>query len=164
MRLRAQTIPRLILPVALALAGAIAGGRAAPPQDAALQPRAATNTAPAEPEVPKSVFIVPTSPKEGRDPFYPNSPRLFAAAVTGNSNAAPVQVALLLSGIFVQADHRLATINNHTFEVGEESEVLIPGGRTKIRCVEIKENSVVVEVRGERRELRLDEKRAVEKK
>ena len=162
MRLRAQTIPRLILPVALALAGAIAGGRAASPQDAALQPRAATNTAPAEPKVPKSVFIVPTSPKEGRDPFYPNSSRLFAAAVTGNSNAAPPQVALLLSGISIRGEQRLAIINNRSFGVGEEGDVTVPGGKLKIRCVEIRENSVLIEAGGEPRELRLPERKVRE--
>ncbi len=36
---------------------------------------------PSVPDVPKSVFTVPRTPQEGRDPFFPNSSRLFAASI-----------------------------------------------------------------------------------
>ena len=42
---------------------------------------AVTNAASALPEIPKSVFIIPSTPHQGKDPFYPNSTRLFASVV-----------------------------------------------------------------------------------
>jgi hypothetical protein len=50
-------------------------------------------------------------------------------------------------------DHRLVIINNHTFAEGDEEDVSTPGGRIRVRCVEIRGNSVLVEADGQRQEL-----------
>jgi hypothetical protein len=52
-------------------------------------------------------------------------------------------------------EHRLALINNHTFEAGEEAEVTTITGRILVRCLQIREESVLIQVGPERRELRM---------
>jgi hypothetical protein len=118
---------------------------------------APTNAAPAEPKIPKSVFVIPTSPHEGRDPFYPESMRLFASAVVVTPTNRPivVRVELQLKALSGPANHRLAIINNHTFEAGEEEEVTTSTGRARIRCLAIRDDCVVVLVGGEQRVLHL---------
>jgi hypothetical protein len=51
---------------------------------------------------------------------------------------------------------RLATVNNQTFLVGETLRVIVRGGELRVRCLEIRESSVLVDVLGEGpRELKL---------
>jgi hypothetical protein len=50
-------------------------------------------------------------------------------------------------------DHRLVIINNVTFAVGDEAEVITPQGRIRIHCLEITGNSAVVEANGQRQQL-----------
>jgi hypothetical protein len=115
---------------------------------------AATHVAPlVTPEVTlRSGFVLPANPKEGRDPFFPTSTRPYEDAVSKNPVAGDL-TALVLKGFSGPPDHRLAVINNHTFGVGDEGDVLTPHSRIHIRCVEIKTNSVVVESGGQRHEL-----------
>jgi hypothetical protein len=118
---------------------------------------ARTNASPAQLELPKSVFIIPTAPQEGKDPFFPLSMRLFASAVvkTDGHPAAPPVVELKLNGISGTVDHRLAIVNNRTFEAEEEGAVSTSSGRVPIRCLEIKPDSVRVLVNGLERTLHL---------
>jgi hypothetical protein len=100
----------------------------------------------------RSVFILPASMSEGRDPFFPNSLRPYA-----NANPVPARGAdltsLTINGFSGQADHRLVIINNHTFAVGDEEDVITSQGRIHVRCLEIKDNSVLIEAEGHRQEL-----------
>jgi len=69
--------------------------------------------------------------------------------------------ALRLLGITTDSEgKRIALINNLTFAKGEVLEVRAEGGRLKLRCIEIREKSVVVAVEGqsEQHELVLPEK------
>jgi hypothetical protein len=51
---------------------------------------------------------------------------------------------------------RLATVNNQTFLVGETLAVQVGQTSLRVRCLEIREQSVLVEVQGEKpRELKL---------
>jgi hypothetical protein len=51
---------------------------------------------------------------------------------------------------------RLATVNNQTFLVGETLRVIVRGDEIRVRCLEIRESSVMVDVLGEGpRELKL---------
>lgn len=108
-------------------------------------------------EIPQSVFVVSSTTQAVRDPFFPNSTRL-AAVTTARTNVtgAAVVAGLALKAIFGTESRPLATINNATFEVGEEQEVLTPAGKVRVRCVDIKptDEIVVVEAGGVRRELR----------
>jgi hypothetical protein len=100
----------------------------------------------------RSVFVLPANPKEGRDPFFPASTRPYEDAASKNPVAGDL-TALVLKGFSGTPDHRLAVINNHTFGVGDEGDVLTPHSRIHIRCVEIKTNSVVIKSGGQRHEL-----------
>ena len=105
--------------------------------------------------VPLSVFTIPSNPREGRDPFFPNAGRFSAGAET-NSTTSAAASAIILNGLSGARDHRLAMINGRTLAEGETNEVITAAGPVRIRCVEIKGESVVVEViGGERRELHL---------
>ncbi len=117
---------------------------------------APTNAAPAQPEIPKSVFIIPTAPQEGKDPFFPRSTRLFSSVVV-KTNIQPIThpIELHLNGISGTTDRPLAIINNQTFETNEEGEVPVHPGRARIRCLEIKPDSVLIQVGGEQRLLHL---------
>jgi hypothetical protein len=110
--------------------------------------------------LPQSVFVMPKGPPEGVDPFFPRSKRPYQGSVLPivvPSNPEPVTVAvdLKLKAISGLPEHRLALINNHTFEAGEEGEVVTTTGRMRIRCLEITQDSAVVQVGAERRELHL---------
>jgi len=151
----------MLLPLGAALIGLAlpcpaAQTRTNLPAKTSAPPPATTNAAPVEPEVPKSVFIIPSAPQQGKDPFYPNSVRLFASVViTPTNQPAVVTVELQLKALSGTANHRLAIINNRTFETGEEGEVATATGHAHIRCLEIKEDTVAVLVGGEQRILRL---------
>jgi len=99
-----------------------------------------------------SMFILPANPKEGRDPFFPDSPRPYEAAAAANPRVADI-TSLALRGFSGPLDHRLVIINNHTFAAGDEGDVITSVGRIHLRCVEIKTNSVVIEVGGQSHEL-----------
>ena len=109
--------------------------------------------APAKPAAPKSVFVMPTSAREGRDPFFPESTRPYedsaAAKRTVDANAFAVK------GISYEHGHAMVIINNHTFALGDEGDVLTANGRMHLRLVEIKANVAVIEVNGARREISL---------
>jgi hypothetical protein len=94
-----------------------------------------------------SVFNLPTNPKEGRDPFFPESNRALVAAASTNHTVEIT--ALKVRGISGAAGHLLAIINNHTFAVGEEGDVKTTAGPVHVRCLEIQNNAVVVEINGQ---------------
>jgi hypothetical protein len=109
-------------------------------------------------ETTRSVFILPSNPKEGCDPFFPNSNRPYEMAAaantqTGNTGNAGNATSLVLKGFSGSQNHRLVIINNHTFAAGDTGDVITSDGRVHLRCIEIKTNSVVVEVGGQRHEL-----------
>ncbi len=97
----------------------------------------------------KSVFD--DSLKTGKDPFFPKSERVIGRRpVSPTTSDLPD---LVLKGISVQRDKRLAMINNCTLELGEEGEIKAGGRTYRIRCVEINDNSVVVNYKGLKKEL-----------
>jgi len=119
-------------------------------------PASLTASAPTNPQ---SVFIQPASPLDGRDPFYPASSRPYQSAVVPTSKRADLNWDLIsLQGISGQPPHRLAIINKRTFSAGDNLEVSTSKGRIRIHCLEISENSAVIEVNGQRHELRYEDK------
>ena len=103
-------------------------------------------------ETPRSVFIIPSNPKEGCDPFFPNSNRAYEMVAAANTPAGNI-TSLVLKGFSGSQNHRLAIINNHTFAAGDTGDVITPEGRIHLRCIEIKTNSAVIEIGGQRHEL-----------
>jgi hypothetical protein len=103
--------------------------------------------------VPKSVFTDDAS--FGKDPFFPKSSRRAAAApvVTNPQTAEVPDRVFILKGISVNKDRRLALVNNYTFAAGEEAEIKIEGRSIRVRCLEVRERSVVISVRGASKEI-----------
>ena len=63
---------------------------------------------------------------------------------------------LTLNAILRQSGSTLAVINNRTLGVGESTLLKLGDAEVKVKCVEIRENSVLVSLDGkEPRELRL---------
>ena len=113
-------------------------------------------------EIPRSVFVVPGAPPEGKDPFFPQSMRPYArqpvlVPITPTTNVPPpvVNVDLKLKGISGTAEKPLAIINNVTLTEGEERDVMTNTGKQRIKCLQIKGEVVLVQIGIERRELRL---------
>lgn len=113
--------------------------------------RAAQLPAPAvEPDaIPKSIFMDDVN--VGKDPFFPRSTRR-GPQIKDVPIMETIQD-LLLKGVSGSATRRLAIINNKTFEVGEEGELKIQGQTVRVKCVEIKDKSVLIRINGSNREL-----------
>jgi hypothetical protein len=100
----------------------------------------------------QSIFT--DDPKFGKDPFFPKSGRrvVQVAVPVGTtpdlSMSAQNLAGLALKGISGSKDKRLALINNRTLQINEEGEFKINGHTLKLRCVEIREKSVVISVDG----------------
>jgi hypothetical protein len=104
----------------------------------------------AKSETPQSVFVIPNSPSEGRDPFFPGSTRVF------NNNPqsqprGPSLAELSLKSIMGTPPRVFAIINNHTFAAGDEGDITIKSGqRLHVLCVDInpKAGTATVEANG----------------
>ena len=107
--------------------------------------------APAKPAPAHSVFVLPTSAREGRDPFFPESTRPYEDSAA--SKRAVDANAFAVKGISFEHGRAMVIINNHTFAVGDEGDVLTANGRMHIRLAEIKATTVVIEVNGVKREI-----------
>ena len=126
---------------------------------------AEVDTGPVKFVAPRSVFV--DDSKTGKDPFFPSSARRLEKVLGSSGTQTPVPAPnknvfdrLQLKGILGNSSRRLALINNHTFEVGEQAEVKTREGKLNVRCWEIRNRSVVVSFVGEsqRKELFLNEK------
>ena len=105
--------------------------------------------------IPQSVFTIPSQPSEGRNPFFPQSVVRVAIPLRVNPENAIDTSSFVLNGI-TSPPKRTAMINGRTFEPGEEGEVKLPtGGKMLIKCEEVKADSAVIVISGQRRELRL---------
>jgi hypothetical protein len=96
---------------------------------------------------PMSAFIIPDNPKEGRDPFFPNSIRVYKdrPAAPGTTDVS----SLHLQGISKSGNHVFVVINGETFAEGDESTVKTDTGKIDVICKKINANSVVVEAGGQ---------------
>jgi hypothetical protein len=123
---------------------------------AAVLPVAAndTNEPPATPmPATRSIYNQPASPKDGRDPFFPSSVRMFASAVIPASKTKDLS-SLIIRGKSGMPDHPLVIINDVTFAEGDDRDVITPDGRIHIRCLQIIGDLVVIEANGQRHQLR----------
>ena len=129
-----------------------------------LSARAADKPAAAAKDVcvtPKSVFV--NEPATGVDPFFPTSrrrldalPRPTITNAVVHASTSTIWERLKLQGMSGLEGQRLALINGATVAVGEIADIKCDG-IVKVRCVEIRDRSVVLELvaSGETREIRL---------
>lgn len=111
-------------------------------------------TAPAKATVvaPRSIFTQPTSPREGRDPFFPESTRVFDSEVAQHA-ALETATTLTVKGFSIVNGRPMVIINNHSFMAGDEGDVLSGANRAHVRCLEITAGTVFVQVNGVHQEL-----------
>jgi hypothetical protein len=133
---------------------------AAKQTNATARPSITSSAMPAATEIPRSVFVLPRNPSEGRDPFFPHTSRLSGARATETktvTNKPPAVIELALKGISGTRDRPLAIINTTTFGVGDENDVITGTRRVRVHCVGINVDTgtVIVQIGNERRELRL---------
>jgi thioredoxin-related protein len=103
----------------------------------------------------KSGGAPPPTARETKSSDFPPGPPppLFNGAPTF---PPPEFNQLVLKSISGPKNNRLAMINNQTFGVGESATLTIGGAPVKVKCLEIRENSVVVSVNGsEEKEVRM---------
>jgi hypothetical protein len=108
--------------------------------------------------IPVSVFSIPSTPGAARDPFFPSRIIQAESGRTSTTNARPANTGascLVLKGLSGAPANPLAMINGRTMARGEDAEINTDCGRILVHCVDITTNSAIVEVGGERRELRL---------
>jgi hypothetical protein len=115
---------------------------------------------PAQVVIPQSAFT--DDPRLGKDPFFPNSTRRQATTSTyvAPTNAAPTSSLfgfLALKGISGTKAQPLALINGTTVAAGETAEIRSGLQIIKIRCLEIRERSALIELAGSKdiREIKL---------
>jgi len=95
----------------------------------------------------KSVFV--DDPTIGKDPFFPTSVRRVPKIASPTSAPAdPQSLPLTVKVILVGQNRKLAQINNRSFEPGEQAEVLVGSQKVKVRCLEIREKSVLLTIEG----------------
>ena len=131
-------IPLLLLPAILC--GQLAGGA---------EP---VKTPPVKPAPVRSTFVIPTTPNEGRDPFFPESTRIYELMAAATPHVVEVAT-LTIKGYSIINGHPMVIVNNHSFMIGDEGDVLTPGGRVHVRCLDIKPSVAIVEANGQRRDL-----------
>jgi hypothetical protein len=98
---------------------------------------------------PRAVFTQPASPREGRDPFFPESTRVFDSQVAQHA-ALETATTLSVKGFSIVNGRPMVIINNHSFMAGDEGDVLSGPNRAHVRCLEITAGTVIVEVNGSR--------------
>lgn len=96
----------------------------------------------------KTEAVVPRSSfdyRGGKDPFFPNR------QVTSEALPQPPKPveAVVLRGVTGRPDRRVALINNRTFTKGEVGEVKAGTNTFKIRIIDIKDKSVIIEREGQ---------------
>jgi len=138
------------------------GAGAATDPERSTAPSAAGEPASAGQEIPRSVFEIPSSPGEGLDPFFPKSTRLFGQRASRTNAAPAVRVSLALRGLAGVPGNRLATLTTRdnpprslVLAEGETGTLKTAAGEVRIRCVQIEDDRVLVEINGIRQELRL---------
>ena len=150
MRVYAKNI--CLLPLLALLPGVAAAGAAQEPV-AQTAPTAMLTSTESKTPVPQSIFVIPASPKEGRNPFFPRS-KVDAPVVPQKTDVIET-ASFVLNGI-TSPPKRTAMINGRTFEVGEVGDVKFQNGtKISIQCVEIRDDAAVIVVGTQRRELRM---------
>lgn len=107
----------------------------------------------------KSVFAMPKKFAEGRDPFFPESARVFQAVLAENVSHTVEISSLVVKGYSRDASGAYVIINNRTFGIGDERDVTTPGGRVHLKCVDILPDTVVIEYNGSLHQLLINPKK-----
>ena len=151
----ALLFPGLVVAV-LALAPYGAGAAGAAGTTGTAGKPAATPATEATPP-PRSVFVIDS--QFGRDPFFPKSTRIGRVApqtnvvVTTTSPQFPDDIRV--AGFSNQRGKLIVILNGKSIEKGEKIELNLRAGRLPVRCLDITEKTILLEVNGHTKELSL---------
>jgi hypothetical protein len=112
---------------------------------------------PVKPAPARSVFVMPVSAREGRDPFFPESTGPYDDNPAAKLHDLDAN-AFAVKGFSIEHGRAMVIINNHTFAVGDEGDVHTATGEVHIRLVAIRPDAAVIEVNGNQRELGIGNK------
>ena len=100
--------------------------------------------------IPKAVFT--DDPQTGRDPFFPDSRRrvrvLPSSATNAVAQATSALGQLALKGISRAKGRPMALINSITLAAGEQGGLKLGDQKVLVRCLEIRDRSVIVAIEG----------------
>jgi hypothetical protein len=152
-RCGAQVLPLCGLLLVLAIVTGCGHPPAPPPAQAKPKTEASkTDTAAVAPAAVAaeyvSVFEV-LPPQKGKDPFFPTSHRRDPAPEALPGANAPVDPVLVLKAVIRTSRNSQAVINNSILEEGEQEPVRVPNGHVRVRCIEIGNDYVLIQVEGE---------------
>jgi len=106
--------------------------------------------------VPKSVFIIPTSSADGRDPFFPNSTRAPGSAQPDRpAHVDAIPSPFVLNGVNMLPGSRTAIINGRTIAEGETANIPTATGDVAVHLLEFKNNAVVIQFGSQTNELHM---------
>jgi acetolactate synthase small subunit len=91
--------------------------------------------------------------RAGKDPFFPNR-RLQDDKATPQPHSTKPQE-LVLRGVTGSADRRVALINDLVFTKGETGKIKVGTNTFRIRVIDIREKSVIIDREGQPRPLEL---------
>jgi hypothetical protein len=94
---------------------------------------------------PKSVFAY----RAGKDPFFPDLRWEESKPIADGKGDQKKQEDMVLRGIAGSSDRRVVLINGHPLKKGEVREIKAGTNTFKIRVIEIKEKSVIIEREGQ---------------
>jgi hypothetical protein len=152
--MKAITKKPLAFPAACLVLGLTFFSSLAVGQPNAASRAAAANIAVAEMPIPESVFNIPASAQQGRNPFFPDSQAAVPVVKTNLTSTLDTST-LVLNGI-TSPPKRMAMINGRSFERGEAGDVRLQNGvRIPVECLDILDDRVIIKVNGIRRELQL---------
>ncbi|MDE3098568.1 MAG: hypothetical protein KGJ88_03770 [Verrucomicrobiota bacterium] len=103
--------------------------------------------------MPESVFVMPRTPAQGRDPFFPDSMRPYEAEAKPSATVREVERSDLVVRSIVNSKTPLTIINDVTFGAGDAAVVTTPNGqKVEIRCLAIdpRRRTVLVTANGQR--------------
>jgi hypothetical protein len=96
-----------------------------------------------------SVFDAsPSGPRDGKDPFFPNSMRPYPKQVVRAGPQAHEGPTLELTTIF-SGKHPEAVVNSAILEVGDKQLIRTADGHVTVHCLEIGADNVLIQVEGE---------------
>jgi hypothetical protein len=106
---------------------------------------------------PKSVFVI--DPQFGKDPFFPKTTRFqgvtvkIPEVVTSSSSQFPEDIRV--QGFSNQRDKIIVILNGKSIAKGEKIELNLRGHRYPVRCVDVTDKTILLEVNGITKEMPL---------
>ena len=147
----------LVAALALAPSDARAARAAGAAATAGTTGKPAATPAPEAPP-PRSTFVIDS--QFGKDPFFPKTTRLGRAPARTNEvvTTNPSQFSdndIRIAGFSNQRGRIIVILNGKSIEKGEKIDLNIRGQRLPVRCIDVTERTILLEINGVTKELNI---------